>query len=167
MQYRQLLTSVAAKFRISDMPPRIRTNIRAAEQNCVEVSSWNMELRSAILYVKDLEGMKRFYGEVLGTSPSTQGWTDAWATFETGGAWFSLHAIPAEIAKSIEIESPPIPREEHPVKLIFEVKDVELERERLEALGVQILRRPWQKPGEACDAVDPEGNIFQICSPRQ
>ena len=126
-----------------------------------------MQLRSAVLYVKDLERMKRFYGEVLGASLINQRWTDAWATFETGGAWFSLHAIPAEIAKSIDIESPPIPREELPLKLIFEVKDVELERERLEALGVQILRRPWQKPGEACDAVDPEGNIFQIYSPCQ
>jgi predicted enzyme related to lactoylglutathione lyase len=124
-----------------------------------------MHLRSAILYVKDLERMKRFYGEMLGAKPSNQSWTDAWATFETGSARFSLHAVPAEIAKRIEIQSPPTPREEDPVKLIFEVKDVELERARLESLGVQILRRPWQKPGEACDAVDPEGNVFQICSP--
>lgn len=53
-----------------------------------------MQLHSALLYVKDLERMKRFYGEVLGFRPSKQGWTDTWATFETGGAWFSLHAIP-------------------------------------------------------------------------
>jgi len=124
-----------------------------------------MQLRSAILYVKDLERMKRFYGEMLGASPTNQGWTDRWATFETGGACFSLHAIPAEIANRIEIESPPVPREEHSVKLIFETKDVELERARLESLGIQVLRRPWQKPGEACDAVDPEGNIFQIRGP--
>ena len=123
-----------------------------------------MQLRSAILYVRDLERMKRFYCEMLGANSSNHGWTDVWATFETGSARFSLHAIPAEIAKRIEIESPPTPREEEPVKLIFEVKDVESERARLESLGIQILRRPWQKPGEACDAVDPEGNVFQICS---
>lgn len=129
-----------------------------------EVSSRNMQLRSAILYVKDLERMRLFYSQMLGASPTNRGWTDAWATFETGGARFSLHAIPADIAKSIVIESPPTPREQHAVKLIFEVKDVEAERGRLESLGVQLLRRPWQKPGEACDAVDPEGNVFQICS---
>ena len=122
-----------------------------------------MQLRSAILYVKDLERMKHFYSEVLSTNPSNQDGTDTWATFETGGARFSLHAIPAEIAKSIVIASPPSPREQHAVKLIFEVKDVELEHARLESLGVQMLRRAWQKPGEACDAVDPEGNVFQIC----
>ena len=129
-----------------------------------EVSSRNMQLSSAILYVKDLERMKLFYSQMLGASPTNQGWTDAWATFETGGARFSLHAIPADIAKSIVIESPPSPREQHAVKLVFEVRDVESERARLESLGVQLLRRPWQKPGEACDAVDPEGNVFQICS---
>jgi len=125
-----------------------------------------MRLGSAILYVKDLERMQRFYCEVLGANPTNQDWTDSWATFETGGARFSLHAIPAEIAKRIVIESPPTPREHHAVKLSFEVKDVESERARLESLGVQMLRRPWQKPGEACDAVDLEGNIFQICSSR-
>jgi len=123
-----------------------------------------MQLRSAILYVRDLERMKRFYSEMLRANPTNRDWTDAWATFETGVARFSLHAIPREIAKSIEIESPPTPREQHAVKLSFEVKDVESERARLESLGVQMLRRPWQKPGEACDGVDPEGNVFQICS---
>ena len=123
-----------------------------------------MQLRSTILYVKDLERMKRFYGAMLGSNPTNRDGTDVWATFETGGARFSLHAIPAEIAKRIVIESPPTPREQHAVKLSFEVKDVESELARLDSLGVQTLRRPWQNPGEACDAVDPEGNVFRICS---
>jgi len=123
-----------------------------------------MKLGSAVLYVKDLERMKRFYTEILGTNPTNQAFTDVWATFETGGARFALHAVPAEIAKNIEIKSPPIPRAEDPLKLIFEVDDVESERARLESFGIEVLRRHWQKPGESCDAVDPEGNVFQICS---
>ena len=120
-------------------------------------------MQNAILYVKDLQRMKRFYSEMLGVQAANPDWTDAWATFDTGGARFSLHAIPAEIAKTIVIESPPTPREQQAVKLSFEVKDVESERARLESLGAQTVRRPWQKTGEACDAVDPEGNVFQIC----
>lgn len=123
-----------------------------------------MQLRSAMLYVKDLARMKQFYSDMLGVEPNNTDWTDVWATFETGGARFSLHAIPAEIAKHIQIASPAVPREKDPVKLIFEVKDVESERARLESLGIKILRRPWQNAGEACDAVDPEGNVFQICT---
>lgn len=123
-----------------------------------------MQLRGAMLYVKDLEPMKRFYGEVLGMQPTPQESTDVCATFDDGEIRFMLHAIPAAIAEKIEIASPPQPRENHPVKLIFAVSDVEGARQRLESLGVQTLRRPWQKPGEACDALDPEGNIFQLCS---
>ncbi len=124
-----------------------------------------MRLRSAMLYVKDLERMKQFYGDMLGVRATNQDWTDVWATFDTGGARLALHAIPAELAMHIETTSPPSPREMEPVKLIFEVKDVESERVRLESLGIKMLRRDWQQPGEACDAIDPEGNIFQICSP--
>jgi len=124
-----------------------------------------MKLRGAMLYVKDLERMKRFYAEVLGVEATNQDCTNAWVVFRAGGdVGFALHAIPAGIAENIEIACPPVPREQEAVKLIFEVKDVEGERERLELLGVQTLLRPWQEPIEACDVIDPEGNIFQLCS---
>lgn len=122
-----------------------------------------MQLRSAMLFVKDLERMKRFYCDMLGVEPTDQNSTNVWAAFDIGPVRFALHAIPAELAQKIEIASPPVPRETEPVKLIFEVKDVEGERERLESLGIRTMRRPWQQPGEACDAIDPEGNIFQFC----
>jgi len=120
-----------------------------------------------MLYVKDLERMKRFYRDMLGVEPSNSDWTDVWAAFDTGGLCFHLHAIPAGIAEDFVIASPPVARESAPEKLIFEVKDVEEARARFEAVGAQTLRRAWQKPGVAFDAVDPEGNIFQICASRQ
>lgn len=117
-----------------------------------------------MLYVKHLERMRRFYRNLLGVEPANHNCTDVFATFDTGGLRFALHAIPADIAKNIEVASPSVPRENQPVKLIFAVTNVEDERERIESLGIQTMRRAWQKPGEACDAVDPEGNIFQLCS---
>ena len=123
-----------------------------------------MQLRGALLYVKDLERMRRFYSAILDAEPTNQEWTDVWASFDNGAVRFALHAIPADIAANIEVASPPRPREDGAVKLIFEMEDVEAARLRLESLGAQTIRRPWQKPGIACDAVDPEGNIFQICS---
>jgi extradiol dioxygenase family protein len=115
-----------------------------------------------MLYVKDLELMRGFYADLLGVQPAHS--TDAWVSFDAGGTRFALHAIPADIAVNIEIADPPTPRETVPVKLIFEVKDVEAARRRLESLGIQTLRRSWQRAGEACDLVDPEGNIVQMCS---
>jgi predicted enzyme related to lactoylglutathione lyase len=123
-----------------------------------------MQMRGAMLYVKDLERMRLFYGDLLGTSPTNQNYTDTWAAFDSGSVRFALHAIPTGIAAGIEIASPAVPRETEPVKLLFEVEDVEGMRAKLEALGAQTIRRPWQEPGVACDVVDPEGNILQICS---
>lgn len=123
-----------------------------------------MHIRGAILYVKDLKRMCNFYGELLGTKPRNRNWADVWATFDHGALRFALHAVPAELAANIEIASPPTPREGSPMKLIFEVEDVEAIRARLEALGIQTIRRAWQETGAAFDAVDPEGNIVQICS---
>jgi predicted enzyme related to lactoylglutathione lyase len=50
------------------------------------------------------------------------------------------------------------------VKLVFRVQNVAEERARLEALGAQVLQRKWQNPEQSFDAVDPEGNIFQIAA---
>jgi predicted enzyme related to lactoylglutathione lyase len=121
-----------------------------------------MQMRGALLYVKDLERMRRFYSELFGTSPTNQDWKDTWAAFDMGAVRFALHAIPSNIAAKIEIASPPVARETEPLKLIFEVDDVEAVRAKVEGLGAQTIRRAWQKPGVACDAIDPEGNIFQI-----
>ena len=123
-----------------------------------------MRLACAMIYVKDFPRMKGFYQQMLSAEPVNTEWTDSWALFETGGTHFALHAIPAEIARNMEISSPPKSRETSPVKLIFAVDNVPAERNRLEAMGVIMLRRPWQNAAEECEGVDPEGNIFQISS---
>ena len=84
--------------------------------------------------------------------------TESWVEFEAGAAKLALHAIPASIAAGIEIKAPPEVREETPIKLVFEVDDVEAEIARLEALGVAVIRRPWG----GCDGIDPEGNVFHV-----
>jgi catechol 2,3-dioxygenase-like lactoylglutathione lyase family enzyme len=119
-----------------------------------------MRLTRAMLYVKDINRMAGFYENILGLKLIEETQMENWVEFEAGGAKFALHAIPSEIANQIEISSPPRPREKDPVKLIFEVDDVALERQRLESLGVPIVQRPWG----AYDGIDPEGNIFGICS---
>jgi predicted enzyme related to lactoylglutathione lyase len=121
-----------------------------------------MRLDCAMLYVKDLPRMKEFYGQMLRSQPVNAEWIETWAVFEAGGARFALHAIPEEHARHVEISSPPRARETSAVKLIFAVDDVPAERSRLEALGITMLQRPWQKANDACDGVDPEGNVFQI-----
>jgi catechol 2,3-dioxygenase-like lactoylglutathione lyase family enzyme len=119
-----------------------------------------MRLGQAMLFVKDLDGMARFYSEVIGFRPIAQTRLPDWVEFETGGAGFSLHAIPAHIASDIQIASPPAPREQQSCKLLFEVDDLDAELARLTGLGVAILHRPWG----GWDAVDPEGNVLGVRS---
>jgi predicted enzyme related to lactoylglutathione lyase len=114
-----------------------------------------------MIYVKDLPKMTAFYNEALGLRRTDDGRFDSWVEFDAGSARFALHAIPEDIAKQIEISSPPKPREKDPVKLFFEVEDVEAERARLASLGVAMVQRPWG----SWDGIDPEGNIFGIIDP--
>jgi catechol 2,3-dioxygenase-like lactoylglutathione lyase family enzyme len=119
-----------------------------------------MRLNKAMIYVKDLPRMAAFYSGPLGLKAIEETRLDNWVEFDAGGVRFSLHAIPREIAAGIEISSPPKLREKSPVKLFFEVDDVISERRKLEAMGIQIIERPWG----GCDGVDPEGNVFEIYS---
>ena len=107
--------------------------------------------------------MSEFYSEMLGVKPINGKWVDEWAEFDTGSARFALHAIPADIARKIEISSPPQAREKNPVKLTFEVDDVEAERSRLGSLGATMVQRSWG----SWDGIDPEGNVFGIVDPER
>ena len=119
-----------------------------------------MRLSGAMIYVKDLPRMAAFYEMSLGFKPINETRMDTWVEFDTGGSSLALHAIPGPIASQIEMSSPPQPRASNPVKLIFEVEDLEREVGRLTTLGLSILERPWG----TFDGIDPEGNIFQITS---
>lgn len=116
-----------------------------------------------MIFVKDLDRMVAFYRDTLGLTLIESTRLPDWAEFDTGAATFSLHAIPAEIARDIHIPNPPEPRETDPVKLSFEVDDPASERRRLESLAVPLLHRPWG----AYDLVDPEGNVIGIYSKKE
>ncbi|MEP7352533.1 MAG: VOC family protein [Acidobacteriota bacterium] len=119
-----------------------------------------MRLAHTMIFVKDLPRMTAFYAETLGLKPVEATRLENYVEFEAGPVTFALHAIPAQIAEQVVIATPPQPREQNPMKLTFEVDDLATERTRLEALGVTILDRPWG----SWDAVDPEGNVFGVCS---
>jgi predicted enzyme related to lactoylglutathione lyase len=113
-----------------------------------------------MIFVKDLPRMVAFYGGTMRLEPIDDSRTESWVEFDTGGIRLALHAIPSHIAENIEITQPPHAREDNPIKLIFDVDDLETRISFLESEGVKIVQRPWG----ACDVIDPEGNIFQICS---
>lgn len=118
-----------------------------------------MELRRAIIFAKELERMTAFYRDGLGLRPMPEAAGEGWVEFDAGGMGLALHAIPAEIAKEIEISNPPRARSGTPIKLVFQTGDLAAARAHLVANGAAMSDlRSWG----ACEGVDPEGNVFQI-----
>lgn len=118
-----------------------------------------MQLRRAIMFVKDFDVMRRFYGATLGLTEIPASEEAGWIEFDAGGASVALHAIPPAIAAGVSLASPVEPREDSPTKLVFVVDDVGAERSRLIKRGVTMFEtQSWG----ACDGLDPEGNVFQI-----
>ena len=111
-----------------------------------------------MLFVKDLGRMTAFYRGVLGLEPIEETRLEDWVEFKGDGVRFSLHAIPSGIATGIRIDSPPRPREQSSAKLTFAVQSVDATLQKIEQMGLPLLRRPWG----GTEAVDPEGNVFAV-----
>src|SRR6266700_6456600 len=120
-----------------------------------------MELRQAIIFVKDMERMTAFYQDGLGLRVNPERCQDGWVELDSGGAALALHMIPARIAERLEIATPPQAREKTPIKLVFEAVDVAAARAHLIAHGA-VMFQPRDSGG--CDGLDPDGNVFQIVS---
>ena len=95
-----------------------------------------MPFHGAMLFVKDLGRMTAFYRDVLGLTPVEETRLDDWVEFSGKGSRFALHAIPPAIAAGVEIASPPRAREQSPIKLTFDVPDVDAALARIEAMGL-------------------------------
>ena len=117
-----------------------------------------MQLNRVMIFVKDMPRMSAFYQNVLGFGIVKESEMEDYVELCVGAVTLALHAIPQALAEEIEITAPPQPREQNPVKLIFEVENMDMERKRLENLGVILIERSWG----ALDGVDLEGNVFGI-----
>jgi predicted enzyme related to lactoylglutathione lyase len=76
-----------------------------------------------------------------------------------------VHAISKAYADSIEIESPPIKRDDVALKPVFVVDDLELVRTAAKANGgyLKPLKQAWRIRGYiVLDGCDPEGNVIQF-----
>jgi predicted enzyme related to lactoylglutathione lyase len=120
-------------------------------------------LIGAVLYAKDLDRLVEFYSSVAGIEPEAI--ENGFATFGSGPSRFVIVRIPKRIADTIDIATPPEPREDTPLKLVFGVEDIAHARHRAAELGggINAAEREWEFEGaKVCDGHDPEGNVFQL-----
>jgi len=113
------------------------------------------------VYAKDLSRMAAFYQAVLGLEPVQP--SHELVVLRAPGIELLLHAIPAHIAAEIDISVPPIPREDAALKFFFTVPSLAAAAGIAARHGGEVLAAHWRGPGfRVRNAVDPEGNIFQL-----
>lgn len=116
------------------------------------------------VYAKDLMRMVVFYESLLGMTRAHA--SEGLVVLQSPQIQLVLHAIPAHIAEKIEIATPPEPREEAALKFFFTVPSIASARPAAAALGGVVMAQTWQgKRFTACNACDPEGNLFQLREP--
>lgn len=113
------------------------------------------------VYALDLHRVARFYEAVANMSRLHE--TPELVVLESPDIQLLVHQIPAHIAADITISSPPQKREDTALKFFVTVDSVAAARATASTHGGEVFAECWQGPGFiACNAMDPEGNIFQI-----
>jgi predicted enzyme related to lactoylglutathione lyase len=117
----------------------------------------------AVLYAKNVERISRFYAECCGLEVAHS--EDDHVVLASPTFQLVILAIPASIAASIAITTPPTRRTQTPIKLVFHVDGIDAIREAAARLGGALdpPGREWQYQGnKVCDGIDPEGNVVQF-----
>ena len=118
---------------------------------------------AAVLYAKNLQRLAAFYARVSRLSFSRS--TKDHVVLESESFQLALVQIPEQIAESIEIQQPPVRRENTAVKLVFFIENIADVRAVVSDEGGELnpVEREWIFDGNrVCDGHDPEGNVFQF-----
>jgi predicted enzyme related to lactoylglutathione lyase len=114
-----------------------------------------------LIFAKDIERLAAFYETVLAMSRAHD--SPELVVLESPETQLVLHGIPAKIAASISITAPPVRREQTALKPFFAVESISAARTAAAQLGGEVFGQQFTSRGfNACDASDPEGNIFQV-----
>ena len=116
------------------------------------------------VYAKDKERLCRFYETIAGMQRLHE--TAELAVLESPDLQLLVHQIPAGIAAGITITTPPAKREDTALKFFFTVPSLDAARAAAASLGGEVWHDNWTGPGfVVCNAMDPEGNVFQVREP--
>jgi len=113
------------------------------------------------IYAKDISRLAVFYESLLGMSRVHA--SPDLIVLRSPDIQLTIHAVPASIASSISVSSPPLQRNNAALKFFFTVPAIAEAMAKAPALGGEVLPEQWQGPGfRVCNAIDPEDNIFQV-----
>lgn len=113
------------------------------------------------VYANDAERIAQFYESVAQMTRLYE--KDELIVLQSIDIQLLVHKTPAEIAAGITITSPPSRRENAALKFFFTVPSLTEAKSIATDLGGEIFNENWKGPGFiVCNAMDPEGNVFQV-----
>jgi glyoxylase I family protein len=120
-------------------------------------------LHHVTIAVRDLEGAKHFYGEILGLREIERPGLDS------SGVWYALgerelHLTVNAGADTLRDNREPSSRDGH---FALRVSDWEATVEHLRAHGIEVLARPQNAtPWKQAYVADPDGNVVELNADR-
>lgn len=113
------------------------------------------------IYAKHPEALAAFYREVLGME-ALHG-NGELTVLASRDLQLVIHALPDAVAASIRLSEPPARRENAAIKFFHTVPSIDRARARAASLGGAVFAEQYAGPGFfVCNAMDPEGNVFQV-----
>jgi predicted enzyme related to lactoylglutathione lyase len=117
-----------------------------------------------LIYAKDLTMLASFYTALLAMTTTYA--TDEIVVLHSPDGQLILHQIPAHIAETFVVDTPPVLREEAAIKPFFTVPSFAEAQTCATSLGGGLFGHQWEGPGfRVTNAYDPEGNIIQLRAP--
>jgi len=113
------------------------------------------------VYAVDTQRIASFYESLGGMTRRHE--TPELIVLESPDIQLLVHAVPEPFAADIVISSPPVRRENTALKFFFTVPSLAEARAKAARLGGEVFTENWRGPGFiVCNAMDPEGNVFQV-----
>jgi predicted enzyme related to lactoylglutathione lyase len=113
------------------------------------------------VYAKDLGRLASFYEQVVGMTRVHE--SPDLVVLEAQGVQLVVHQIPPQIAAGITIATPPVRRENAALKFFFTVRSLDVAHALTGRLGGVMFQERWTSSSFVVqNAMDPEGNVFQV-----
>lgn len=118
-------------------------------------------MSALVVFSVDVRRLATFYEAVLGSNPNVESSGDIRLLGDREEVL--VHSLPASVAKTIKIKTPPEPRERSPFKPVFDVASLEAALQKVEPKGGVLTGRTFSIDGIARhDVLDPDGNVIQL-----
>ena len=123
----------------------------------------NLVKSGAVIFAKDIERVARFYEGVIPMEIMAR--KDGVIRLENDMVQLVIHSLSPDVARQIEIATPPVQRMQAAVKLVFAIDSLKRVRGVAGELGggIKPASAAFKWAGfRACDGHDPEGNVIQF-----